>query len=87
MKAATIVSILLHYEEFELIILKVVGGCVRYDDSCTGSSFNLDMDCIYHKICHCLESSKLVQEAYDYTYYFYSFTIEFSILSGKLKML
>ena len=65
------------------IILNAVGGCEKYDDSCNGSSFNIEMDCIYHKICHCLESSKLVQEAYDYTYYFYAFTIEFSILSGK----
>ena len=56
-----------------------------YEESCSTSdaSFGLNTGCMYHKMCHCLESNKLVSESFDYTYYFYAFTIEFSILSGK----
>lgn len=63
--------------------ITLVDGCARYIDGCNTSGFDLNMDCIYHKMCHCLNSSMLVQEAFTFTYYFYSFTIEFSILSGK----
>ena len=63
----------------------LVGGCISYAQSCreADTNFGLNIDCIYHKMCHCLESNQLVNEAFDYTYYFYAFTIEFSILSGK----
>ena len=64
--------------------------CSDYDDKCfldrENATFGIEFDCLYEKMCKCVKQDGTLESFYDITAYLYPFTIEFSILAGKLNI-
>ena len=59
-----------------------IGKCFKERDHAT---FGIEFECLYEKMCSCVkQQGGTLESFYDITAYLYPFTIEFSILAGKL---
>ena len=63
-------------------------NCMDYEGKCyplrANSSFGLDFDCLFEKMCKCVLQHQTLNSYFQLTAYLYPFTIEFSILAGLL---
>ena len=64
--------------------------CSDYDGKCfrdrDNATFGIDFECLYEKMCTCVKQGGTLESYYSITAYLYPFTIEFSILAGKLNI-
>ncbi len=57
-------------------------NATKYEHCYDNSSFNAD--CLMAKMCRCSDDNELAQTVFDMGPYLYPFSIEFSILVGKI---